>query len=70
MPSKSKPSKKTLIATARRAYQKLTRAYHAAGKRAIGKPKTSRVHREYVAARRARTAAGTKLGKLTGVHKR
>jgi len=60
-------SKRTLITAARRDYNKLDRAYHAAGKKALGKPKKSGVHKDYVALKRARNSAGRKLGKLTGV---
>lgn len=62
-----KPTKRVAIAQARKDYNKLNRAYHAIGKKAFGKPKTSTVHRDYVAVKRARNAAGKKLGKLTGV---
>jgi len=60
-------SKKTLIASARRDYNKLNRAYHAAGKKAFGKPKKSAVHKDYETIKRARNSAGRRLGKLTGV---
>lgn len=60
-------SKRTLIASARRDYNKLDRAYHSAGRKALGKPKRSTVHEDYVTLKRARNAAGRKLGKLTGV---
>jgi hypothetical protein len=60
-------SKRTLITAARRDYNKLDRAYHAAGKKALGKPKKSGVHKDYVALKRARNSAGRKLGKLTGI---
>ncbi len=60
-------SKKTLIAAARRDYNKLDRAYHKAGRKALGKPKKSVVHRDYETLKLARNAAGRKLGKLTGV---
>ena len=62
-------SKKTLVATARREYSKLNRAYHTVGKKALGKPTKSLVHRDYVALKRARNLAGKKLGKLTGARK-
>jgi len=62
-------SKKTQIASARREYQKLNRAYHAVGKKAFGKPARSTVHKDYESLKRARNAAGRKLGKLTGVRK-
>jgi len=62
-------TKRAQIILARRDYKKLDRAYHAAGKRALGKPKKSAVHRDYVTLKRARNAAGKKLGKLTGVRK-
>jgi len=60
-------SKKTKIAAARREYTKLNRAYHAAGKRAMDKPKKSVVHKDYETIKKARNLAGRKLGKLTGV---
>ena len=60
-------SKRTLITTARRDYNKLDSAYHKAGKKALGKPKRSTVHKDYETLKRARNAAGRKLGKLTGV---
>lgn len=68
MPQK-KPSKKTQIAQARSAYGKLTRAYHAAGNKAAGKPERSAVKKEYRQIQKARTQAGRKLGKLTGAHR-
>lgn len=64
MPQTSKRSK---IIAARKEYKKLDRAYHAAGKKAFGKPKKSAVHKDYETLKRARNAAGRKLGKLTGV---
>jgi len=60
-------SKKTLIAAARREYNRLNRAYHAVGKKALGKPKKSLVHRDYEVIKRERNLAGRRLGKLTGV---
>lgn len=70
MPTKSKPkSKRALVIATRTDYQKLTRAYHAAGKKALGKPKRSAVHRDYQAIKKARNAVGRKLGKLTGIRK-
>ena len=47
----------------------LAMAYHKAGKQALGKPARSAVHRDYIALKKARNAAGRKLGKLTGVRK-
>ncbi len=58
---------KTQIAAARREYNKLNRAYHTVGRKALGKPKKSEVHRDYETIKRARNAAGRRLGKLTGV---
>ncbi len=70
MPTHSKPkSKRSLIIATRRDYQKLDRAYHKAGKQALGKPARSSVHRDYVALKKARNAAGRRLGKLTGIRK-
>ena len=60
-------SKKTLIASARKEYNKLNRAYHVVGKKAYGKPKRSVVHKDYLTIKRARNLAGRKLGRLTGV---
>ena len=60
-------SKKTKVAAARREYTKLNRAYRAAGKKAMGKPARSTVHKDYVVIKRARNLAGKKLGKLTGI---
>jgi hypothetical protein len=68
MPQK-KPSKKTIIAQARREYGTLTRAYHKAGKKAMGKPERSAVKKDYRQIQRERTLAGRRLGKLTGAHK-
>lgn len=68
MPTK-RPSKKTQIATARREYRKLTRAFHAAGEEAAGTPKKSAARRDYAELKTARARAGRKLGMLTGVHK-
>jgi len=60
-------SKRTKINEARREYKKLDRAYHAVGKKAFGKPKRSTIHKDYEVIKRARNAAGRRLGKLTGV---
>lgn len=62
-----KTSKRTQILSARKDYEKLNRAYHAAGKKALGKPKKSKVHKDYETLKRARNSAGRKLGKLTGI---
>jgi hypothetical protein len=64
-----KVSKRTQVAAARKEYTKLDRAYHAVGKKAFGKPKKSTVHKDYETIKRARNAAGRKLGKLTGIRK-
>lgn len=66
---KKRTSKRTVVAAARREYNKLTRAYHKAGKKAAGKPERSTVKKEYRTIQRARTQVGRRLGKLTGVHK-
>ena len=60
-------SKRAQIASTRREYGKLKRAYHKAGKKAFGKPEKSTVKREYRLIKRAYRAVGKKLGKLTGV---
>jgi hypothetical protein len=60
-------SKRTLIASARRDYAKLDRAYHTAGRKALGKSKKSAVHKDYLSLKKARNSAGRKLGKLTGI---
>ena len=62
-------SKKTRIAAARREYSKLTRAYHVAGRRAMGKPERSAVKKDYRLIQREREVVGRQLGRLTGVHK-
>ncbi|HVP24131.1 MAG TPA: hypothetical protein VMS77_09505 [Conexivisphaerales archaeon] len=59
-------SKQTLIKKARREYDELDRAYHKIGDKAMGKPKTSAIHRDYVAVKRERNRVGRHLGKLTG----
>jgi hypothetical protein len=66
---KKKPSKRSIVLAARREYSKLTRAYHSAGKRAMGKPERSTVKKDYRKIQRARDLVGRRLGKLTGVHK-
>lgn len=43
-----------------------TRVRRKVGKLALGKPKTSKVHRDYVAVDKAYQSAGRKLAKLTG----
>jgi hypothetical protein len=63
----TKPSKRTQILQARQEYKKLDRAYRSAGKKALGKPKKSKVHKDYETIKRARNASGRKLGKLTGI---
>jgi hypothetical protein len=68
MPTK-KPSKRSLVLAARREYGTLTRAYHKAGKKAMGKPERSAAKKEYRQIQRSRSMAGRKLGKLTGSHK-
>ena len=62
-------SKKTKIKETRSEYNKLNRAYRAAGKRALGKPARSTVHKDYMAIKRERNLVGKRLGKLTGVRK-
>lgn len=42
------------------------RARKKIGKLALGKPKASKVHKDYVAVNRAYQSAGKRLGKLTG----
>jgi len=68
MPTK-RPSKKTLIANTRREYTKLRRAYHAAGRKALGKPKNSGVQKDYRLIKREVSRVGARLGRLTGSHK-
>jgi hypothetical protein len=43
-----------------------TRARKKIGKLALGKPKSSKVHKDYVEVNRAYQATGKKLAKLTG----
>jgi hypothetical protein len=70
MPTKRpRPSKKTQIAATRREYNRLRRAYHAAGKKAMGKPKKSEARRDYQLIKREVNLVGRRLGKLTGAHK-
>lgn len=68
MPTK-RQSKRALISATRREYNRLTRAYHKAGKRAMGKPERSAVKKDYRTIQRARATVGGRLGRLTGVHK-
>lgn len=68
MPTK-RPSKRTQIAETRREYNKLRRAYHAAGKKAMGKPQKSEARKDYQLIKREVNRVGTRLGKLTGAHK-
>ncbi len=69
MPQKKKPSKKTIVAATRREYDKLTRAYHKIGEKALGKPKKSQVQQDYQAVKRERNRVGRRLGLLTGAHR-
>lgn len=64
-----KISKRALVAKTRREYETLKRAYHAVGKRAMGKPSGSKVKRDYRTVQAALRKVGSRLGKLTGVHK-
>lgn len=59
-------TKQTIIRKTRSKYNELNRAYHKIGRQAMGKPKTSTVHRDYVAVKRERNRVGRALGKLTG----
>lgn len=68
MPQK-RQSKRAVVAAARREYNQLTRAYHKAGRRAMGKPERSAVKKDYRELQHAREKVGRRLGKLTGVHK-
>lgn len=43
-----------------------SRARKKIGRLALGKPKSSRVHKDYVAVDKAYQSAGRRLGKLTG----
>jgi len=76
MPRKTKKSRKTTsrknsaaIASTRKEYNKLTRAYHAIGKKALGKPKKSQVQKDYQLVKKERTRVGRRLGIMTGAHK-
>ena len=62
-------SKKTLVRKIRREYETLKRAYHKAGRAAMGKPSGSRAKRDYREIKRELGRVGSRLGKLTGVHK-
>jgi hypothetical protein len=62
-----KQTKRAAITQARKDYTKLNSAYHKIGQKAFGKPTRSQIHRDYEMVKRARNAAGRKLGKLTGV---
>jgi hypothetical protein len=64
-----KQTKRAAITATRREYNQLTRAYHSLGKKAMGKPEKSAAKREYRKVQRERRFVGTRLGKLTGVHK-
>lgn len=62
-------SKKTLVNRTRRQYQALKRAYKTIGRKALGKPSGSKVQRDYRVVRTALRKVGSRLGRLTGVHK-
>ena len=47
-------------------YGECRRCYKKLGKAALGKPKSSRVHKDYVAIRTEYRRAGKRLAKLTG----
>ena len=47
-------------------YGECRRCYRKLGKAALGKPKSSRVHRDYVLMRREYHRAGKRLAKMTG----
>jgi hypothetical protein len=62
-------SKKTQVKTLRREYTTLKRAYHKAGRAALGKPSGSKAKRDYQEIKREMTLVGSRLGRLTGIHK-
>lgn len=62
-------SKQTLVKATRREYETLKRAYRKIGKAAFGKPSGSKVKRDYREVKRALNQVGSRLGRLTGVHK-
>jgi hypothetical protein len=62
----SSPRQPTKIRAAAADFGLATRARRSLGKLAFGKPKTSKVHRDYVAVDKAYQSAGRKLAKLTG----
>ena len=66
MPATSKRAKEAAL---RREYDKLTRAYHSAGRAAMGKPEKSVAKRDYQIIKKERTRVGAQLGRLTGAHK-
>jgi hypothetical protein len=47
-------------------YGECRRYYKRLGKAALGKPKSSRVHKDYVAIKREYRRAGKKLARMTG----
>ena len=47
-------------------YGEIRRCYKKIGKAALGKPKSSRVHKDYVTIRREYQRAGKRLAKMTG----
>jgi hypothetical protein len=57
-PAKTREAAKTFAAA--------KRVRKALGTKALGKPKTSKVHKDYAAANRAYQKAGRNLAKLTG----
>lgn len=62
-------SKKTLVKRTRLQYETLKRAYKKIGRQALGKPSGSKVQRDYRQVKSALRRVGSRLGRLTGVHK-
>ena len=63
-------SKSAKVAAVRSEYNAAKRVRSTLGKKALGKPKTSKVHKEYEAANRTYKTIGRALGKLTGLKPR
>jgi hypothetical protein len=62
-------NKNTQVKTLRREYGTLKRAYHKAGRAAVGKPSGSKSQRDYREIKREMNRVGSRLGRLTGAHK-
>ena len=63
----SKKAAPSVIRQLRAEYAPIKKAYHAAGKKAFGKPANSTAQREYATLKRAYRTIGNKLGRATGV---